>query len=104
MFKVYQVVVFVFSYRHESDRLQRAAQFSCGQVSIKPAADNASSSALATLGVAEMDPLHYQRVQRVRSKKATEWIERPLTLQSLTIAAFFLAPLEKVMWGPLLNF
>lgn len=58
-----------------------------------------SELSLETLGLSELDPQQYQRVQRVRSTRATHWLERPITLPYLTIAAVALEPVERLMLG-----
>lgn len=52
------------------------------------------------LAVSEMDPAQYRRVQRVRSKKATDWLERGRTFGSLMVASVVLAPAERLMRAP----
>ena len=42
----------------------------------------------------------YQRVQRVRAKKATAWMEKPDCLPVLISASLVFSPLERLMPGP----
>lgn len=39
----------------------------------------------------------YRRVQRVRAKRVTAWMERPDTLPVLLCSSLLLAPLERLM-------
>lgn len=41
----------------------------------------------------------YRRVQRIRAKRVTTWMERPDTLPILLCSSLLLAPLEKLMSG-----
>lgn len=52
------------------------------------------------LGVAETDAAQYQRIQRVRTKRATSFVERPLTIPHLIISAIMLGPVEGILSGP----
>jgi len=42
----------------------------------------------------------YQRVQRIRAKKVTSWMEKPTTLSVLISASLCLSPLERLMPEP----
>lgn len=41
----------------------------------------------------------YRRVQRIRAKRVTTWMERPDTLPILLCSSLLLAPLERLMSG-----
>lgn len=58
-----------------------------------------AAASLNVLGLSELDPAQYQRVQRTRSNKASVWLSRPLTLPNLIISAVVLEPLERLLLG-----
>lgn len=67
-----------------------------------PADTDSSALAISESGMAFIaggadDPLQYLRVQRVRSKKATVWLDAVQTLPKLIISAVMLVPLERMM-------
>ena len=49
---------------------------------------------------AEADVGEYQRVQRVRGKKATAFLSRASTKSNLLIGATFILPVERILSGP----
>ena len=60
----------------------------------------AEKSALEALGLSETSAGQYQRVQRVRAKKATAFVQRTATLSNLITSAISLAPIEGVLPQP----
>ena len=57
----------------------------------------ASSQSLLHEMTGHSEPPDYHRVQRIRSKKATSWIEGPRTADNLIITSVALQPIEAVM-------
>lgn len=59
------------------------------------------TSALASAGLfAETDAGDYQRVQRVRARRATGFLTRPTTVSNLLISATFMEPAERLLRRP----
>ena len=69
------------------------------QASLAAESDSASNALAHTTGsfMTADDPQQFVRVQRVRSKKASSWMEKPETLPNLIISATMLSPLERMM-------
>jgi len=69
------------------------------QATLAAEPDSASNALAHTTGsfMTADDPQQFVRVQRVRSKKATSWMEKPQTNPNLIISATMLSPLERMM-------
>ena len=61
---------------------------------------DADSKESQMVGLQEVESAQYQRIQRKRAKRATEFVHRPVTLKTLIISATMLAPIERVLPGP----
>ena len=52
------------------------------------------------MGLCEPDSGQYQKMQRKRAKRASEFLKRPTTLSNLVISAFMITPIEKILFRP----